>query len=99
MTRLHQAKETDDWDMGDICLAQCNDSVAAITAAHDMLQISEGSSQLTRESVERRESLFEAQELGTPTFLPMHNTWSFADDLQYPWANPWDMFEPPGSLY
>lgn len=84
--------------MGDICLAQCNDSIAAITAAHDMLQISEGQNLLIREPGETREPLIEAQEAGIPSFLSTQNTWGFADDLQYPWANLWDL-EPQGSMY
>lgn len=96
MTRLHQAKETDGWDLGDICIAQCKDSVTAITAAHDMLKISEGQ---VLEPTETGESLTEALEPGTPNFLPMQNNWERADDLQYPWANLWDMLEPQGSMY
>jgi hypothetical protein len=98
MARLRQAKETDDWDMGDICLSQCNDSVAAVTAAHDMLQISEVAIQPTQEATEWPDPLIEGQVFSTASFLPMQNMWGYADDLQYPWANLWDIFEAPGTM-
>jgi hypothetical protein len=99
MTRLREAKETDNWDMGDICLAQCRDSVAAITAAQEILARSAGQDQSITALEEMATSMMEEQDAGMRSFLQMQNGWGLGDDLQYPWVSLWDVFEQQGSSY
>lgn len=99
MERLRLAKESDDWDVGDICLAQCNDPVAAISAVEDTIQGHNNDDENVAESSTRHATTnWEPLDFGSMSFLPVSAPWGATDDLQYPWASLWEMLEPPGSM-
>jgi hypothetical protein len=97
MSRLSQAKETDDWDIGDICLTQWNDSVTATFAAWNSRQGQKRSNSSSEERLARHlVSTWDAQESASPRFSPLSAPWDLADDLTYPWATLLDVLEPSG---
>lgn len=94
MDRLRCAKESDEWDMGDICLAQCNDPLAAISAVQDTALGNDNTAESSIRS-------WDPQEFGPLSFIPgipASVPWG-SDNLQYPWASLWDMLEYPGATF
>jgi len=81
--RLQLAKEADDWDIGDICLAQCSEAVATITAAFGSSSASSNSpglAALMGQSI-AGENL-ELYDFGNLNFFPYLDL-DVANDLQY----------------
>lgn len=90
LLRLNQAKETDDWDLADVCISQCGDSILAFLT---------GRSTTSNEEADDMSQSDAAGQFYDPSMLdhialPLQWPNTATDGLQYPWADLWDMFDP-----
>jgi len=84
--RLHRAKEEDLWDLGDICLAQCEEQISRITAPCDIENPAADSRAQDGDSVR---SSHDTQVLCSAA----GDYGSFGDQGNI-WTDFWDTFEP-----
>jgi hypothetical protein len=92
-------KASDEWDLADICLAQCGEFITAMVKARrserDRSQnLIVSCSQIGFLTGELPENLLE--NLDFPSF---QEPYGLAGGLQYPFSNLWDMFEPSSNLF
>ncbi|KAH9428579.1 hypothetical protein MCOR02_011129 [Pyricularia oryzae] len=106
--RLYEAREQSGWDLGDICLAQSEESVTkVVTASHTGTEAVGGSVmgiELPPSTVlpipdADGEIMFQGDVMGGQVgVFPHQNNYNTIDPLGYPWADLWDMFNADGSV-
>lgn len=109
-THLYEAREQSGWDLGDICLAQSEESVTkVVTASHTGAEAVGGSVmgiELPPSTVlpipdPDGEMLFQGDFVGGQIAMFPHQSmpgYNTIDPLGYPWADLWDMFDADGSV-
>jgi hypothetical protein len=96
--RLLKAKESDNWDLADFCLAQCGDSISAVLSTRKNTVPGNGTSSPQQQSENGfRASLPEVPRLEDLELPLFQGSFGAVEGMQYPWSDLWDMFYEPQS--
>ncbi|KAB2579228.1 hypothetical protein DBV05_g2117 [Lasiodiplodia theobromae] len=95
-SRLHRAKNQDQWDLADMFLKRCDEPISRITSDSQMRNQESNAAQppavQAAEESQRLDAQQEPPDFGLSSFSELNIP---IGPLDYPWESLWDMFEGP----